>query len=287
MRAIYKREIGSYAHSMIGYAVVAFFLLIAGLFFWAVNLDGGSPSVGGTMANCMMIFILGLPVVTMRLLSDEQKQKTDQLLFSTPVSIWDVVLGKYFAAVTIFTIPFIAICTMPMVLKLYGDIDFLSNYAMIFAFWVLGNVFLALGLLISSWTDNQIVALVVSILLYLAIYYLPSIVTLMPETAMSSLIGFMIVVALLGLFVFIYVRNLIVTGLFVIIGEAALLIIYAIKSTVFESLFLNFVINISLSTRFSEFLNMKFDISTLVYYVSCIILFLYMTVQSVQKRRWS
>ncbi|MDE7423162.1 MAG: ABC transporter permease subunit [Lachnospiraceae bacterium] len=287
MKAIYKREIKSYFSSMVGYAILGFFLLIVGFYFWGINLSSGSSSVGSTLSNIMLVYTVILPILTMRLLAEEQKQKTDQLLFSSPVSIWGIVTGKYLAAVTIFTAPFVVICTMPVVLNLYGNVDFVGNYATIFAFWLLGDVLLAIGLMVSSFTENQIVAAVISFAINITLFLVSSIASILPSTALPSMVGLMVLVLLVGIFLFVYIRNIIVSGVVVFIGEAALLVVYMIKSSLFESAFANVISGISFMSRYTKFASGNFDLGSIFYYVTFIFLFLYLTVQSIQKRRWS
>lgn len=287
MKAIYKRELKAYFSSMVGYAIIGFFLLIVGFYFWGNNLSGANSSVGTTLSNIMLVYTVILPILTMRLLAEEQKQKTDQLLFSSPVSIWGIVIGKYLAAVTIFTAPFIVICTMPIVLNLYGNVDFVGNYATIFAFWLLGDVFLAIGLMVSSFTENQIVAAIISFAINITLFLISSIASILPSTALPSLIGLMILVLLVGIFLFVYIRNIIVSGAVVFIGEVALIVVYMVKSSLFESAFANVISGISFMSRYTKFAGGNFDLGSIFYYVTFIILFLYLTVQSIQKRRWS
>lgn len=287
MKAIYKRELKSYLNSITGYVIWFFFLLIVGFYFWGINLNGSNSSVGAMLSNIMLVYTVILPILTMRLLAEEQKHKTDQLLFSSPVSIWGIVTGKYLAAVTIFTAPFVVISTMPLVLNLYGNVDLVGNYATIFAFWLLGDVFLAIGLMISSFTDNQIVAAVVSFAINITLFLMSSIASIFPSTAWPSVIGLMVLVLLLGVFLFIYIRNIIVSGVVVFIGEAALIIVYMMKSSLFESAFSNVISGISFMSRYTKFASGNFDLGSIFYYVTFIILFLYLTVQSIQKRRWS
>lgn len=287
MKAIYKRELKSYFSSMVGYAIIGFFLLVVGYYFWGFNLNGGNSSVGVTLSNIMLVYTVILPILTMRLLAEEQKQKTDQLLFSSPISIWGIVTGKYLAAVTIFTVPFIVICTMPIVLSSYGNVDFVENYATIFAFWLLGDVFLAIGLMISSFTENQIVAAVVSFAIYITLFLISSISSILPSTALPSMIGLMFLILLVGIFLFVYIKNIIIAGVVVFIGEAALIVVYVVKSSLFESALSNVISGISFMSRYTKFASGNFDLGSIFYYVTFIILFLYLTVQSIQKRRWS
>ena len=223
MIAIYKRELKSYFNSMMGYAVVGFFLIVLGFYFWGNNLSGQNPMIGSTLSSISCMYTIILPVLTMRLLAEEQKQKTDQLLFSSPVSIWDVILGKYFAVVTIFSIPMIVVCSMPLVLSMFGKVAFLRSYTTIFAFWLLGCVLMAIGMLISSMTDNQIIAVVVSFAVNIVIFLMSSIASIVPETAFASLIGFSILALLVAIFIFIFVKNIIVAGGIFAVAEAAAL----------------------------------------------------------------
>lgn len=287
MKAIYKRELKSYFNSMLGYVVVGVFLLVLGLYFWGNNLGGKSPAIGETLQSISFLYAIILPFLTMRLLAEEQRQKTDQLLFSSPVSIGDVVFGKYLAVVTIFTIPFIVICSMPLVLSMFGTVAFLKSYSTILAFWLLGCVMLAIGLMISSLTDNQIVAAVISIAVEIVILLMTSIASIVPETAFASLIGFSVLLLLVAVFIFIFARNIIVAGGIFAVAEAAMIATYVVKNEIFESAFSTALSSISFYSRFSDFANGSFNIASIVYYVSFIGLFLYLTVQSIQKRRWS
>ena len=287
MIEIHKRELKSYFNSMMGYAVVGFFLIVLGFYFWGNNLSGQNPMKGSTLSSISFMYTIILPVLTMRLLAEEQKQKTDQLLFSSPVSIWDVILGKYFAVVTIFSIPMIVVCSMPLVLSMFGKVAFLRSYTTIFAFWLLGCVLMAIGMLISSMTDNQIIAVVVSFAVNIVIFLMSSIASIVPETAFASLIGFSVLALLVAVFIFIFVKNIIVAGGIFAVAEAAMIIVYVVKSEIFESTFSTALSSISFYSRFSDFANGSFNIGSIVYYISFVCLFLYLTMQSIQKRRWS
>ena len=109
MTAIYKKELKSYLTSMIGYLFMAFTLALFGLYFTAINLQQGYPEIGYALQNSAFILLIAVPVLTMRVLSEEQKNKTDQLLLTAPVKISDIILGKYLALLTIYVIP-VLIC---------------------------------------------------------------------------------------------------------------------------------------------------------------------------------
>ena len=105
MLAVYKKELRSYLTSMIGYVFIAFILLILGIYFTAYNLQYASPDFGTTLSAVTFLFLIITPILTMRILSEEKKNKTDQLLFTAPVPVWKVVMGKYLSMITIYLIP--------------------------------------------------------------------------------------------------------------------------------------------------------------------------------------
>ena len=114
MTAIYKKELKSYLTSMVGYLFMAFTLALFGLYFTAINLQQGYPEIGYALQNSAFILLIAVPVLTMRVLSEEQKNKTDQLLLTAPVKISDIILGKYLALLTIYVIPVLIMCLYPL-----------------------------------------------------------------------------------------------------------------------------------------------------------------------------
>lgn len=289
MSAIYKREVKAYFTSVLGYMMMGIFLIMVGFFFWGNNLSMQNSSVGSTLYAVSSLFIIILPMLSMRLFAEEQRHKTDQLLFSAPVTIMDVILGKFFAVVTVFSIPMIVICTMPLVLALYttGGYPFLQNYACIFLFWLMGCVMLALGILISSMTDSQVVAGLVTIGINFTFWLLDAIVSILPATATASVIGISILVLIGCIVIFVFMKNIIVAGTLFVVGEAVLVVLLQWKSTIFESLFGNILSSVSMYSKLQGFVYGTFDVSTVVYFVSLIGLFLYLTMQAIQKRRYS
>ena len=115
MLAIYKREVRSYFQSMVGCVFVAFLIAFTGIYFMAYNLTAGYPYFSYTLSGTLIVFIVGIPLITMRSFSEERKNKTDQLLLTAPVSLWKVVLGKYLAMVTVIGIPNVIFCAFPFI----------------------------------------------------------------------------------------------------------------------------------------------------------------------------
>ena len=171
MLAIYKRELRSYFQSMIGCVFVAFLVLFTGIYFTAYNLTAGYPYFSYTLSGSLIVFIVGIPLITMRSFSEERKNKTDQLLLTAPVSLTKVVLGKYFAMATVVAVPNLIFCLFPLIIKMNGTAYLKVDYISIGVFFLLGCVYLAIGMFLSTLTESQIIAFVstfgVLLLLYL------------------------------------------------------------------------------------------------------------------------
>ena len=139
MLAIYKRELKSYFHSMTGCVFIAFLVMFTGIYFMAYNLNAGYPYFSYTLSGSLIVFLVGIPLLTMRSFSEERKTKTDQLLLTAPVSLTKVVLGKYFAMVTVLAVPNVIFCLFPLLIKLQGTAYLLVDYSSIAVFFLLGS----------------------------------------------------------------------------------------------------------------------------------------------------
>lgn len=172
---IWKKEIRNYFFSPLGYVFMGIFLLISGVFFALFNLNSGSSDLDTLFGNLVYIFMILVPILTMRLLSEERKSKTDQLLLTSPLSVWSIVVGKFLAAVTVLL--FTLICTLPYIvmLKIYSDFYpglVFSNYL---GFILIGCCYIAIGTLISSLTENQLTAAILTIAVILLLQVLESV----------------------------------------------------------------------------------------------------------------
>ena len=250
MAAIFKREMKMYFSSMIGYVFTAFFVLVTAIYFSLQNILSLSPQFENVFNSVIMMFLILAPILTMRLLSEETKQKTDQLLLTSPVSVVGVVLGKFFAAVTVFIIALVITMLFPLILSFYGSIAVAQIIGSYIGFFLLGSSFIAVGLWISSITDNQIVSAVAT---FAAVFLL-----LMVETIVSSASGnltfsfiFALIIALLIATYFYSNTKDWSVGVIVFIVEAAVLaILYLKKPGVFYGLAGNFASMFAVLTRY-------------------------------------
>ena len=121
MLAIFKREFKAYMQSAIGYVLMGVFLLISGLFFLFYKLMSMSADIGGMLSNLQFVLMLLVPILTMKLISEERRSKTDQMLLTSPVSLWAVVLGKFFAACSVFALSLIFSLGFVIILDVFGS----------------------------------------------------------------------------------------------------------------------------------------------------------------------
>jgi len=287
MLAIYKKELKNYFINMTGYIFIGFMLAITGIFTTLINLISTYPSFENVLSNITIVFLLIIPILTMRSVAEERHSKTDQLLYSLPVSVTQIVLAKYLAMFTVFLIPVGIIGLYPLILSIFGTVYLGTAYGALLGFTLLGGALIAVGMFMSSLTESQVIAAVTSFGVIFAMYLMSAIASLIPAGAMASLIAFAVVVLIFAGVVYSLTKNSTVAGITAAAGAFILAGIYFINSSIFDGLFANVLNWLSVFDRFSTFTTGLFDLTSVVYYVSLIVLFVFATVQSVEKRRWS
>ncbi|MGN0294358.1 MAG: ABC transporter permease [Lachnospiraceae bacterium] len=287
MFAIFKRELQSYFNSVIGYLVMAAMLLFIGIYYVFINLTYAHASFATTLGSVNFIFIIVIPILTMRSMSEERKNKTDQLLLTSPVSVPSIVMGKYLSMVSVFGLVCLISCIFPLLLKSMGSTKMLVSYSMLLAFFLFGCAAIAIGLFISSLTENQILACVGTVGVLLILELMQSISTLIPDTAVGSYVGLIFIVLIAAYIVMCMTNNWIIAGTGGLIGCVILTILFLVKKSVFEGLLPDFLNSLCLSSHLDNFANEIFDVPAIVFYLSVIAVFLFLTVQTVEKRRWS
>ena len=188
---------------------------------------------------------------------------------------------------TVFLIPTAIIATYPLILSIFGTVYFGTAYSSVLGFTLLGGTLLAVGMFMSALTESQVIAAVSSFGVIFAMYLMSTIASLVPSGAMASLVCFIIVLAIFALIIYNLTKNATVAGITGAAGAFVLAGIYFIDSSVYDGLFATVLRWLSVFDRFSSFTNGLFDLTSVVYYLSLIVLFVFLTVQSVEKRRWS
>ena len=287
MTAIYKRELKSYFTGISGYIFIAFLLLMVGIYAAVINFHYTQPNFESVLGSVGLVFLLIVPILTMRTFAEERRQKTDQLLYALPLSMAEIVFGKYLAMLTVLLIPTAVICVYPVVLSFYGSIDLLTCYSTLFAFFLMGSALLAVGMFISSTTDNQIVAAVVSFAALLLLYLMTQLASFLPVSAAGSLMAFAVVILLAGLILYLMTRHALLASAVIILLMAALYSVYLLEPTLLEGAFQTAALQLSVFDRLYTFIDGIFDLSGVVYYLSFAGVFVFFTIQSLEKRRWS
>jgi ABC-2 type transport system permease protein len=288
MTAIFKREVTSYFNSMIGWLFIAVLTVFIGIYFMAYNLYSGQPYFSTALASTLFVFMVTVPILTMRSMAEERHAKTDQLLLTAPVPVSSVILGKYFALLAVFLVPVAISCLCPLIIKLNGTAFLKADYASIFAFFLLGAVELAIGLFISSLTESQIIAAVSTFCILLLLYLWDGLVGYLPTSATGSLVGALVLIALIGLLLNALANDWKLIGTICAFGAAITIGLYLRDSSKFESLLPNILGKFSLLNAFNAFASDHvFDLSGMLLYLSLIALLLFLTVQVLQKRRWN
>ena len=288
MLAIYKRELKSYFHSMTGCVSIAFLVMFTGIYFMAYNLNAGYPYFSYTLSGSLIVVLVGIPLLTMRSFSEERKTKTDQLLLTAPVSLTKVVLGKYFAMVTVLAVPNVIFCLFPLLIKLQGTAYLLVDYSSIAVFFLLGCVYLAIGMFMSSLTESQIIAFISTFGILLLLYLWDGILSFLPGSALSGMIGILLILTLIVVYIYHMTKNWMLAAGIEAVGIAAALIVYFVKSSLYENLLTKLLGRLALADVFMNISSSNIvDVSGLLLYVSILIIFVFLTIQTIQKRRWS
>ena len=278
MLAIYKREVRSYFQSMVGCVFVAFLIAFTGIYFMAYNLTAGYPYFSYTLSGTLIVFIVGIPLITMRSFSEERKNKTDQLLLTAPVSLWKVVLGKYLAMVTVIGIPNVIFCAFPLIIKAQGTAYLKVDYISIGVFFLLGCVYAAIGMFLSALTESQMIAFISTFGILLILYLWNGILSMLPSSAVSGLVGVLIILTLIVVYIYQMTGNIVIAGV----------VVYFVKSSLYENLLTKMLGRLALADVFTDITsNSIVDITGIALYLSLIVVFVFLTVQAIQKRRWN
>lgn len=223
----------------------------------------------------------------MRLLSEEKKNRTDQLLLTSPIHVKDIVLGKYFAAVSLFAITLIITMVQPAILMFFGNIPVGKILTCYLGFFLLGSTLIAISLFISALTENQIISAIASIGLFLFLMLIDGLAVLIPKQRISSLVFLIIIVVLITLFIYFSIKDFYISGIIGLLGICGVVVTYNLNGSLFDGLCTKILQWFSLFSRFENFTYGLLDIGAIVYYLSFIFIFLFLTNQTIEKRRWS
>ena len=282
-----RHELRNYFHTLTAYVFGAFLLAFIGLGATLYNLQAAVSNFEFVLSFGSLVFVVIVPILTMRVIAEEKKQRTDQLLYSLPITTTEVVLGKYLALLVVYLIPLAVVSVYPLIFARYGDVYLLTSYGSIFAFFVLGAALIALGVFISSLTDNQGFAAGIGIAVILLNYYSASLSEYVSSTPAGALIAAFALVIVLGVVIRHLTKNEHLAYGFYFLAGGAVLILYLEDPEAFSGLLPSVMKTLSLFERFYVFVNGVFDLTAIVYFVTFAAFFLFLSVQSLEKRRYN
>lgn len=288
MKAILKREANAYFDSMTGYIFIAFLVAAVGIYFYLINLYGGYPYFGTTLNSTLYIFMVAIPVLTMRSFAEEKRSKTDQLLLTSPVSATGIVMGKYLAMLYVYVFPVLLFCLCPVLIGLTGTAYYAADYATIFTFFLMGALYISIGMFISSLCDSQMIAFVSTFVVLLVLYLWDTIVSFIPASSVASFIGILIISLLIAFFVYRMSKNWVascITGFVLMLIASA---VFAIDSALFENLLPSVLKSFSvIGVMNNVAVYNVLDLRGIAMFLTMTVLMIFLTVQMLQKRRWS
>lgn len=287
MIAVFKHELRSYFHSLTAYVFGAFLLAFMGLGAMLYNIQAAYSNFEYVLSFGSLVMVVIVPILTMRVLAEERKQKTDQLLYSLPITTLEIILGKYLAMLVLFLIPMGIISLYPLIFSQFGDVYLPTSYGSILAFFIMGSALIALGMFISSLTDNQGLAAGVGIAIILFNYYSVSLSEQVSSTAIGSVIATLVLILVLGAIIRYLTGNENLAFWCSIALIAVVAILFYLDSSAFEGMLPQLMAQLSLFDRFTTIVNGVFDMTAIVYYLSIIVFFLFLSVQSLEKRRYN
>ena len=287
MTAIFKREFKSCFTGMIGWVIAAVSLFFLGLYFTNRNLLYASSDFASVLYTMTMILLFLLPAISMRSFAEERKNKTDQLLLTSPVSIPAIVAGKFLAELAVFALPLAAAVVMPLLLQAFGTVSLVAAYSALLGYLLLGGACLAVGTWISALTENQILAYLATFGALLVAYLMNGIQTMFTTGNLLAFIVFMIVLLVASVLVGVICKRLAAGAVVFCAGAVVLFVLFQLRPAWLLTAFNAVLSALALFEPFKDIVGVMFSIPAIVYYLSVMGLFLFLTGQALARRRWN
>lgn len=287
MTAIFKREFKSCFTGMIGWVIAAVSLFFLGLYFTNRNLLYASSDFASVLYTMTMILLFLLPAISMRSFAEERKNKTDQLLLTSPVSIPAIVAGKFLAELAVFALPLAAAVVMPLLLQAFGTVSLVAAYSALLGYLLLGGACLAVGTWISALTENQILAYLATFGALLVAYLMNGIQTMFTTGNLLAFIVFMIVLLVASVLVGVICKRLAAGAVVFCAGAVVLFVLFQLRPAWLLTAFNAVLSALALFEPFKDIVGGMFSIPAIVYYLSVMGLFLFLTGQALERRRWN
>lgn len=287
MSAVFSHELKTYFRSLTAYVFGAFLLIFTGIGAMMYNINAAVSNFEYVLEFCSIVFVVIVPLLTMRVLAEERRQKTDQLLYSLPITATQIVLGKYLALLVVYLIPLAVISLYPLLFAQYGEVYLPTSYGSLLAFFFMGAALLALGVFLSSLTESQGLAAGLGVAVILFNYFSVSLSEYASATATSALVTLAVLALLIAAAVGCLTRSEKAAYGTGILLFAVLMALSYLDQDALEGLLPSVMTKLSLFKRFETFVSGVFDVTVLVYFLSVTAFFLFLSVQSLEKRRYN
>ena len=287
MTAVFKHELHMMFSSLTAYVYGLFSLLAVGIYMMYYNLSIGYANFEYVFAGASFALLIMIPIITMRIIAEEKKQKTDQLLYSLPISTTQIVTGKFLAVLATAALPLVIVVAYPIILSKYGNVYLPTSWGALFGYIMLTAALLSMGIFISSITESQAMAAGICFAAMVLNYYMVTLAEYATSSAYGSLVALLILEVILGFLIRHMTGNEILAQGIGGVAMVATAGTYIYNSGWFEGLFPKILENLSVYERFYEFVDGVFDYTHVVYFISVIVFFLFLTVQSLEKRRYN
>lgn len=288
MLAVLKREFNSLWHNMTAQIFSAVLIAIVGIYFIAYNVNYGYPFFSVALYSTTFILLIIVPLLTMRSFSEERKQKTDQILLTSPLRLSDIVLGKFFAMCLVLLLVMVILCLCPLIIRTLGTAYLAADYATIFAYFVVGCFYISVGMFISSLTESQVISAVCTIAALFVVYLWDGILSLLPTSASGTILILLLVLAILCVIYHAITKNWLASIGIWLAGAIVLLVFYFTNSKAFANFFTTYLSGFSVTATFENFaIKTIFDLAGIIKTLIATAVMLFLTAQTIQKRRWN
>ena len=287
MSAIFKREFKSYFINMSGALFISVLLLFTGIFVTAVNLLGQFAAFEYALENVIIVFLLIVPILSMKSIAEDKRARTDTLLYSLPLRLSSIVMGKYLAMLTVFLIPSGIMALYPLLLSQFGAVNFATAYASLLGFVLLGAALIALCMFMSSLTESQVIAAVIGFASVLLLYFIHAIADMIPSTPAVSLACFLVLAILAALILYHLTKNIAVSAVIGGVLAVLVLVLFVVSPSIFEGAFPSLLNAFALFQRYYDFTYGIFNLKDVLFYLSFTAFFLFLTGKSLDKKRWA
>lgn len=292
MNAIYRKDLKSAFCNMTAVVLIAYVLFIMGFYTVSLNLNYGGSGMGYaqfeyTLASAAIPAMLALPVITVRSFSEEKHAKTDCLLYSLPIGTGSVVAAKYLSMVTVFAIPTAALGLFPFILSLFGTVHLNTAYATLLMWFLLGCTLIAIGMFISSTTESSVISAIVSMCVIVFVACAETVAAAVDSKASVSFAAALGVCILLGILTGISTKETVPSVAVSLVTGGAATAVYVAKSELYEGLLSSVIEKFALFSPVGNTASGILDLKSVLFYLSVIAFFVFLTVRSAEKKRWN